>query len=267
MLKNPRQDADGRYRWHWDPGIMSIGEGDRDLAALEARLMAAARAIAGPILIVRGDESDVLSRETMAYLLEALPHVAQAEIPGARHRVAGDDKCPLQRGHTAVSSRPCRQGGVCAIPKVRSALYHGAGGMVVPSACLAFGVPFVLRRTFSRSRFWDDVRSHRVTALYYIGEVVRYLLAAKPRPDDRHHTLCKIAGVGLRPDIWRAFTQRFGIEQVCEGLGATEENYGLTSGQCRRCCRAHKGSGLSIAGGRQKIGIRGAVDFDSSERR
>lgn len=112
----------------------------------------------------------------------------------------------------------------CVLP-----LYHGAGGMVVPSACLAFGVPFVLRRKFSRSRFWEDVRRHRITAMYYIGEVVRYLLAAEPRPDDRDHTLRKMAGAGLKPDIWRAFTERFGIEQVFEGLGATEANYGLTN--------------------------------------
>lgn len=44
-----------------------------------------------PVLIVRGGESNVLSRETMAHLREVLHHVAQAEIPGARHMIAGDD--------------------------------------------------------------------------------------------------------------------------------------------------------------------------------
>ena len=91
LLKNLRQDADGRFRWHWDPAFMSIGDDGWDLVAFEARLMAAARAITAPILIVRGRESDVLSRETMAHLREALPHVAQAEISGARHMIAGDD--------------------------------------------------------------------------------------------------------------------------------------------------------------------------------
>ena len=91
LLKNLRQDADGRFRWHWDPAFMSIGDDGWDLVAFEARLMAAARAIRAPILIVRGRESDVLSRETMVHLREALPHVAQAEISGARHMIAGDD--------------------------------------------------------------------------------------------------------------------------------------------------------------------------------
>lgn len=112
----------------------------------------------------------------------------------------------------------------CVLP-----LYHGAGGMVIPSACLAFGVPFVLRRKFSRSGFWTDVRRHKVTAAFYIGEIVRYLVAAEPQADDRDNTLRTVAGAGLKPDIWRAFVDRFGIEGVFEGLGSTEANYGLTN--------------------------------------
>ncbi|AZI35072.1 putative fatty-acid--CoA ligase [Caenibius tardaugens NBRC 16725] len=112
----------------------------------------------------------------------------------------------------------------CVLP-----LYHGAGGMVVPSASLAFGVPFLLRRKFSRSGFWPDVRRHKVTAAYYIGEIVRYLMASPPQPDDRDHTLRKLAGAGLKPDVWRAFVDRFGIEGIYEGLGSTEANYGITN--------------------------------------
>ena len=91
LLKNLRRDADGRYRWHWDPAFMSIADEGWDLVAFEHRLMAAAQAVAAPTLIVRGGESDVLSAETMAHLRDVLPHVAQAEIPGARHMIAGDD--------------------------------------------------------------------------------------------------------------------------------------------------------------------------------
>ena len=54
-------------------------------------------------------------------------------------------------------------------------LYHGAGGMVIISAALHVGIPIVLRRRFSATEFWDDVRRHRVTAWYYIGEICRYL--------------------------------------------------------------------------------------------
>ncbi len=92
LLKNLRQDEDGRYRWHWDPAFMTMGRKQKwDPEALERRLMTATGRIPAPILIVRGSDSDVVSRETMEHLKQALPHVAQAEIAGARHMIAGDD--------------------------------------------------------------------------------------------------------------------------------------------------------------------------------
>ncbi|MBS0366314.1 MAG: long-chain-acyl-CoA synthetase [Proteobacteria bacterium] len=112
----------------------------------------------------------------------------------------------------------------CVLP-----LYHGAGGMVVPSVALAFGVPFVLRRKFSTRGFWQDVRRHRITAVYYIGEIIRYLLEAPVRPDDRDHSLRAMGGAGLRPDVWRQFVVRFGVTDVVEGLGSTEANYGISN--------------------------------------
>ena len=108
-------------------------------------------------------------------------------------------------------------------------LYHGAGGMVVVSVALHLGIPIVLRRRFSASEFWNDVRAHRVTAWYYIGELCRYLLNQPARADDREHTLRRMSGAGLKAEVWREFAQRFGIERICEGLGSTEANYGLTN--------------------------------------
>lgn len=112
----------------------------------------------------------------------------------------------------------------CVLP-----LYHGAGGMVVPSTALAIRCPFLLRRKFSRSGFFPDVRRHRVTTFYYMGEIIRYLLTLPPAPDDRDNTLRAMAGAGLKPDIWRAFVERFGVTDVLEGLGGTEANYGITN--------------------------------------
>lgn len=112
----------------------------------------------------------------------------------------------------------------CVLP-----LYHGAGGMVVPSVSLACGIPFVLRRKFSTSNFWKDVRRHKITAFYYIGEICRYLLNAPEQPDDADNTLRVMAGAGLRAEPWKRFTKRFGVSQVFEGLGGTEANYGITN--------------------------------------
>ncbi len=108
-------------------------------------------------------------------------------------------------------------------------LYHGAGGMVVVSVALHLGIPIVLRRKFSASEFWNDVRTHGVTAWYYIGELCRYLLNQPARPDDAQHTLRRMSGAGLKAEVWREFARRFGIERICEGLGSTEANYGITN--------------------------------------
>ncbi|MET0376582.1 MAG: AMP-binding protein, partial [Rhizorhabdus sp.] len=122
----------------------------------------------------------------------------------------------------------------CVLP-----LYHGAGGMVVPSMALAAARPFVLRRKFSRSAFWDDVRRFGITTVQYIGEIVRYLLTAPPSPEDRNHSLRKMCGAGLRADAWSEFRARFGIEEIFEGLGSTEMSFGITNvdnrpGSCGR---------------------------------
>ncbi|MFP6627313.1 MAG: AMP-binding protein, partial [Deltaproteobacteria bacterium] len=68
----------------------------------------------------------------------------------------------------------------CILP-----LYHGAAGMVVVSCALSQGAAIMIRRRFSASRFWDDVRRYRVTGCQYIGEVCRYLVNRPPATGDR----------------------------------------------------------------------------------
>lgn len=110
----------------------------------------------------------------------------------------------------------------CVLP-----LFHGAGGMAVVSIALAFGIPFVLRRKFSARSFWPDVRTHGITVCQYIGEICRYLLLMPPSPDDRQHSLRAMAGAGLKADVWAAFSERFGVTAIFEGLGGTEANYSI----------------------------------------
>jgi acyl-CoA synthetase (AMP-forming)/AMP-acid ligase II len=56
----------------------------------------------------------------------------------------------------------------------------------------------------------------------YVGETLRYLLAAPPSPLDRQHHVHTIFGNGLRPDVWQRFRDRFGITQVFEFFNSTE---------------------------------------------
>jgi fatty-acyl-CoA synthase len=110
----------------------------------------------------------------------------------------------------------------CALP-----LYHSAGGAMVISAVQAAGASVALRRKFSASRFWDEIRECDATHFQYIGEFCRYLLNQPPSDSDRDHRIRSVLGNGLRPDIWEEFQQRFGIEQIVEFYGATEGNTAL----------------------------------------
>jgi fatty-acyl-CoA synthase len=110
----------------------------------------------------------------------------------------------------------------CALP-----LYHSAGGAMLVSSVLASGATIGLRRKFSASQFWPDVRDMKATAFQYIGEFCRYLLNQPMQEGERDHSVRVIIGNGLRPDIWEEFQQRFGIERIVEFYGATEGNTAL----------------------------------------
>ncbi len=103
-------------------------------------------------------------------------------------------------------------------------LYHNNALTVAWSSAASTGAALALRRKFSVSAFWDDVRRYRATSFAYIGELCRYLLNQAPRPDDRDNPVRKIVGNGLRPDIWKEFKTRFGIDEVYEFYAASEGN-------------------------------------------
>ncbi|MEM7409804.1 MAG: long-chain-acyl-CoA synthetase [Myxococcota bacterium] len=101
-------------------------------------------------------------------------------------------------------------------------LYHSNGMFAGVASSLITGATMALRRKFSASRFWEDVRRFDATCFIYIGELCRYLLNQPDDPRDGEHRLRVIAGNGLRPDIWERFQQRFQIPMIREFYGATE---------------------------------------------
>jgi fatty-acyl-CoA synthase len=108
-------------------------------------------------------------------------------------------------------------------------LYHSAAFLAAWGAVLETGATLALRRKFSASQFWDDVRTFDATVFIYIGELCRYLLSQPPAPNERRHHLRLCMGNGLRPDIWRKFQARFRIPLIREYYGATEGNLGLVN--------------------------------------
>ena len=107
----------------------------------------------------------------------------------------------------------------CCLP-----LYHNNALTVALSAVLNGGSTLALGKSFSASKFWDDVIGYGATAFVYIGEICSYLLNQPEKETDRKHKVRVIAGNGLRPAIWDEFTKRFGIDRVCEFYAASEGN-------------------------------------------
>lgn len=91
LAKNLRQDADGRYRWHWDPRFLDSRR-DPNEHASEARrhLGEMARRLRIPTLLVRGRESELVGEDEARRFLEQVPHAKVTDVSGARHMVAGD---------------------------------------------------------------------------------------------------------------------------------------------------------------------------------
>jgi acyl-CoA synthetase (AMP-forming)/AMP-acid ligase II len=116
-------------------------------------------------------------------------------------------------------------------------LFHGTA--LFTALCYNIGTSSTvcLARKFSTSRFWKDVCDSRATRILYVGELCRYLVHSPPTPYDRAHKCIVAAGNGLRPEIWDAFKEKFGVEEIREFYRSTEGlakydnfNYGAWGG-------------------------------------
>jgi pimeloyl-ACP methyl ester carboxylesterase len=88
LKKNLRLHDDGRWRWHWDPRFLGGRGVVRD--EVEADLIAAARRITVPTLLVRGSASELVGEDHAREFLDLVPHAEYADVNGARHMVVGD---------------------------------------------------------------------------------------------------------------------------------------------------------------------------------
>ncbi|WP_333668679.1 long-chain-acyl-CoA synthetase [Acinetobacter guillouiae] len=107
----------------------------------------------------------------------------------------------------------------CPLP-----LYHNNALTVALSSVVTSGATLALTKKFSVNRFWDDINFYKATSFIYIGELCRYLLNVIPRSSDRKHEVRVVVDNGVRPEIWEEFQERFGIQQICEFYGASENS-------------------------------------------
>jgi acyl-CoA synthetase (AMP-forming)/AMP-acid ligase II len=103
-------------------------------------------------------------------------------------------------------------------------LYHSSAMFAGFGAALVTGAALAIRKRFSSSQFWDDVRKFDASIFVYIGELCRYLLNSPRHPNERNHRLRLGVGNGLRGDVWEPFQRRFGVPLIREFYGATEGN-------------------------------------------
>ncbi|HXN39734.1 MAG TPA: alpha/beta hydrolase, partial [Solirubrobacteraceae bacterium] len=91
-LRHNLRYSDGRWKWHWDPQIVTqASQTMHDPASLSDRLTEAARRLDQPCLLVRGAESDVLSPSIAHEFIELAAAATLTEVPRAAHMVAGDN--------------------------------------------------------------------------------------------------------------------------------------------------------------------------------
>ncbi|KAF2741774.1 acetyl-CoA synthetase-like protein [Sporormia fimetaria CBS 119925] len=101
-------------------------------------------------------------------------------------------------------------------------LYHSSASVLGVCSVLQGGAAICLSKKFSHKTFWPEIRASNATIIHYVGETCRYLLSAPPNPMDKNHSVHSAFGNGLRPDVWDAFKDRFGISTILEFYAATE---------------------------------------------
>lgn len=111
-------------------------------------------------------------------------------------------------------------------------LYHSSGALLCCANAILSGATVALGAKFSTHTFWNEVRHYDATMIQYVGETLRYLLAAPVEIDpatgenmDKKHRVRVALGNGLRPDVWNKFKGRFGIDSIAEFYGATEGSF------------------------------------------
>ncbi|GAA5903126.1 hypothetical protein JCM8208_000458 [Rhodotorula glutinis] len=106
-------------------------------------------------------------------------------------------------------------------------LYHSTAAILAVGVAWNARATVVIGRKFSATTFWRDVRESRANVVQYVGEVLRYLLARPPSPDDKEHEVRLAYGNGCRPDVWEKFRERFGVQTISEFFASSEGNGSL----------------------------------------
>jgi carnitine-CoA ligase len=103
-------------------------------------------------------------------------------------------------------------------------LFHEAGQFAGVIAPLLADSALVLKKGFSATGFWDDIRKYGCTISGMFEAVLNILYKAPETDDDTNNPLRVCATAHIPPDIHEPFEKRFGVRLV--------NVYGMTEGDC-----------------------------------
>ncbi len=105
LSKNLRQDADGRYRWRWDPLFVTSVMHGRDGRSMDS-FAASVSALRIPVHLIRGRMSELVSQDDVQEFLTLVPHAKFTDVENAGHMVAGDKNDVFVEAVLAFLDRP-----------------------------------------------------------------------------------------------------------------------------------------------------------------
>ncbi|MEO0324597.1 MAG: AMP-binding protein [Myxococcota bacterium] len=119
-------------------------------------------------------------------------------------------------------------------------LHHAAGILVAVGSAIVSGArlalaeaPLARRLDADVASFWSEVRRYGATVVFYAGEMCRPLILAAHDPADSVVPLRLVAGSGMRPAVWTALRERFGVG-VLEFYASTESSAVLANASGRK---------------------------------
>lgn len=118
------------------------------------------------------------------------------------------------------------------------------GGRLFVGMSIQYGIPAVIRDTFSASAYWHDVEEHHCTTTALVSAMATILMSAPPEDRDREVPLEDVLMNPLTSN-YRQLQERFGV-RVCTDFNMTETSIPLHSGwdvdDWRSCGRIRAGS-------------------------
>jgi crotonobetaine/carnitine-CoA ligase len=107
------------------------------------------------------------------------------------------------------------------VPYTCLPLFHANALFLTTVRSLVLGMPMVLSRRFSASRFWDEMRRYGVTTFNALGAMIPILMKQPERENDRDNKVRVVFSAACPASVWAEFEERFGVH-IIEAYAAVD---------------------------------------------